>query len=385
MNVRFEQTPPAGVVFHEYANLFPMLQGEALDALREDIREHGVREPVVFHDGAILDGRNRYMCARDLGIEYPCVEFGGDDPLAFVISHNLHRRHLTESQRASIAARVANMPRGTNQHARASANLPTHNEPGLSLSEQAAAKPPLTSNADAADMLNVSERSVRSARKVHDTAPPEVSRAVDEGRMSVSLASQVADLSPEDQEAVTSAAPDNVRDVAREAVKRAHVSNNSGNNEWYTPAAIIDAARAVMGGFDLDPASSEIANRTVGAEQIFTQDDNGLNQEWPVGRIWMNPPYAQPLMGQFASKFAAEIRRGSEGVVLVNNATETGWFQEMAEECSAICFPRARIKFLDPDGNPGAPLQGQAIIYCGPDADAFEEAFHGFGLVVRHG
>ena len=385
MNVHFDNTPKEGVVFHEYANLFPMLEGEALDRLREDIREHGVREPVVFLGNAILDGRNRFMCARDLGIEYPRTEFEGDDPLSFVISHNLHRRHLTESQRASIAARVANMPRGTNRFADRSANLPTYNEPSLPLSEQAAPKPPLTSNADAAEMLNVSERSVRSARKVHESAPPEVSRAVEEGRMSVSLASQVADLSPEDQEAVTTAAPDKVKDVAREVVKRAHVSNNSGNNEWYTPAAIIDAARAVMGGFDLDPASSEIANATVSAARIFTAEDDGLKQEWPVGRIWMNPPYAQPLMGQFASKFAAEIRRGSHGVVLVNNATETGWFQEMAAECSAICFPRARIKFLDPDGNPGAPLQGQAIIYCGPDADAFEEAFSGFGLVVRHG
>lgn len=382
MNVHFDNTSKEGVVFHEYANLFPMLEGEALDRLREDIREHGVREPVVFLGNAILDGRNRFMCARDLGIEYPRTEFEGDDPLSFVISHNLHRRHLTESQRASIAARVANMNHGGNRKSQdQAANLPLE----VPLSEQAAPKPPLTSTADAAEMLNVSERSVRSARKVHDSAPPEISRAVDEGRMSVSLASQVADLSPEDQEAVTTAAPDKVKDVAREVVKRAHVSNNSGNNEWYTPAAIIDAARAVMGGFDLDPASSEIANATVSAARIFTAEDDGLKQEWPVGRIWMNPPYAQPLMGQFASKFAAEIRRGSHGVVLVNNATETGWFQEMAAECSAICFPRARIKFLDPDGNPGAPLQGQAIIYCGPDADAFEEAFSGFGLVVRHG
>ncbi|MBQ2263233.1 MAG: hypothetical protein II336_17965 [Loktanella sp.] len=167
--------------------------------------------------------------------------------------------------------------------------------------------------------------------------------------------------------------------------KKAHVANNSGNNEWYTPAPFVEAARAVMGGFDLDPASSEIANRTVQADRIFTQDDDGLKQDWPIGRVWMNPPYAQPLMGQFADKFAAEIRKGSEGVVLVNNATETAWFQTIAAECSAICFPKTRIRFLDPDGNPGAPLQGQAIIYCGPDVDAFKEAFGAFGLVVSHG
>lgn len=363
--------------FHEYANLFPMLQGAALSALREDIRKHGVREPVVFLDGKILDGRNRYMCANELGIDAPSLEFDGDDPLSFVISHNLHRRHLTESQRASIAARVANMPA---HRPNKSANLPT-----LPLSQQAAPQPPLTSNAEAANMLNVSERSVRTARKVQEAAPPEVSRAVDEGRISVSLASKVVDLPDQAKAEVVTAAPEDMRETAREVVKKAHVSQNSGNNEWYTPAQFVEAARAVMGGFDLDPASSETANRTVKAERIFTAEDDGLKQEWPVGRIWMNPPYAQPLMGKFAERFAAEVRQGSEGIVLVNNATETVWFQTIAGECSAICFPKTRIRFLDPDGNPGAPLQGQAIIYCGPDPDAFEKAFGIFGLVVRHG
>ena len=166
--------------------------------------------------------------------------------------------------------------------------------------------------------------------------------------------------------------------------KIAHVLHNSGEYEWYTPAVFIEAARAVLGGFDLDPASSEVANRIVKADRIFTAGDDGLAQEWPIGSIWMNPPYSQPLMGQFADKFAAEIRRGSTGIVLVNNATETAWFQTIAAECSAICFPKSRIKFLDPQGNPGAPLQGQAIIYCGPDVASFAEAFAPFGLVLRH-
>jgi ParB family chromosome partitioning protein len=367
--------------FHEYANLFPMLQGEALAMLREDIRKHGVREPIVFLGGAILDGRNRFVCARDLGVEYPSVDFDGDDPLSYVISHNLHRRHLTESQRASIAARVANMP---SHRPSKPANLQA-SEPRLSLSEQATPRMPLTSTADAARMLNVSPRSVADARKVHEFAPPEVSQAVDEGRMSVSLASKVTDLPDAAQAEVIGADPDKMRETAREAVKKAHVAQNSGNNEWYTPAPFIEAARAVLGKFDLDPASSKIANRTVKADHIFTAEDDGLKQDWPVGRIWMNPPYAQPLMGQFADKFASEVRRGSEGIVLVNNATETAWFQTIAAECSAICFPKTRIRFLDPEGNPGAPLQGQAIIYCGPSPESFEDAFAGFGLVVRHG
>jgi ParB-like chromosome segregation protein Spo0J len=304
--------------FHQYANLFPMLSGDALEGLKADIEQHGVRDPVVLLNGEILDGRNRYTCAVELGIDFPTQEYQGDDPLSFVISHNLHRRHLTESQRASIAARVANMP---SHRPNKSANLQCYNEPQLSLSEQAAPRPPMTSTAEAARMLNVSPRSVADARKVHEQAPPEVTRAVDEGRISVSLAAKVADLPDEAKAEVVAAPPEQQREVAREAVKKAHVAQNSGNNEWYTPAPFIEAARAVLGGFDLDPASSEIANRTVKAEQIFTAEDDGLKQDWPIGSIWMNPPYAQPLMGQFATKFAEEIRRGSEGIVLVNNAT----------------------------------------------------------------
>lgn len=182
-----ELCPSEPARFHEYANFFPMLQGEALDALREDIRLYGVREPVVFLDGAILDGRNRYMCARDLGVEYPRVEYDGADPLGFVISHNLHRRHLTESQRASVAAKVANMRQGRPSDKGANLPLLSEREPG-----------PVTVS-QAASMLNVSERSVKSARKVQERGAPELVRALDEGRVSVSAAADVAERPAEEQ------------------------------------------------------------------------------------------------------------------------------------------------------------------------------------------
>lgn len=182
----YEHTPPTGVAWHDCANVFPMLHGEALNALREDIRQNGVREPIVFLDGEILDGRNRYMCARDLGIEYPRREFGSDpkdgaDPLAFVISLNLTRRHLSESQRASAAAKVANMRQGERTDLSPSANLRK------------------VSTADAARMLNVSPRSVDTARKVQDKGSPELVQAVDEGRVSVSAAADIAERPKEEQ------------------------------------------------------------------------------------------------------------------------------------------------------------------------------------------
>ena len=175
------------------------------------------------------------------------------------------------------------------------------------------------------------------------------------------------------------------QEPTKAALKHVHVSANSGNNEWYTPPEYIAAARRVMGGIDLDPATSEIANKTVGATKIFTAEDDGLTQEWPIGRIWMNPPYAQPLIGQFSERMAQETQLGSEAIVLVNNATETVWFQTMANVCSAICFPKSRIKFLDPEGNPGAPLQGQAVIYFGPNVQPFIAEFSVFGCVLRYG
>lgn len=165
-------------------------------------------------------------------------------------------------------------------------------------------------------------------------------------------------------------------------LNRAHVANNSGNNEWYTPADIVARARVVMGGIDLDPASSEIANRTVRATTFYTADDDGLTKDW-AGRVWMNPPYAQPLITQFCEKLAGSIGGVEQACVLVNNATETGWFHVLLESSSAVCFPRGRIRFLDVSGNPsGSPLQGQAIIYFGVNTDEFIEEFSTLGRVL---
>lgn len=175
----------------------------------------------------------------------------------------------------------------------------------------------------------------------------------------------------------------NILAAAEKAAAKPHVAHNTGKVEWYTPGHILDAARAVLGGFDLDPASSAAANEAVRAARIFTAEDDGLAQEWPVGRIWMNPPYASGLVDKFALRFCQAIRDGSSGVVLVNNATETGWFQELLGVADAVCFPKGRVRFVDPEkGEAGAPLQGQAIIYCGPKPDAFRAAFCERGTVL---
>jgi ParB family chromosome partitioning protein len=166
--------------------------------------------------------------------------------------------------------------------------------------------------------------------------------------------------------------------------EKPHVANNSGNNEWYTPPEYIEAARLVMGGIDLDPASSEIANRIVKATVYFTAEDDGLRFGWD-GKVWMNPPYSRDLIGKFTEKLTGHFLGGevTEAIVLVNNATETDWFQAMLVASSAVCFVGQRIKFIDLDGNAsGAPLQGQAILYLGRNRELFAEHFEKFGTVL---
>ena len=168
----------------------------------------------------------------------------------------------------------------------------------------------------------------------------------------------------------------------RKRDKNVHLSNNSGSNEWYTPSEIIEAARACMDCIDVDPASSEAANKIVRASTYYTIEDEGLSKSWS-GRVWMNPPYGQPVIAQFCEKLLNSLGSIEEACVLVNNATETEWFQSMACACAAICLVKGRVRFLDPTGSPSrTPLQGQTVLYFGNRPQRFAEEFSKFGIVL---
>lgn len=158
----------------------------------------------------------------------------------------------------------------------------------------------------------------------------------------------------------------------------------TGENEWYTPVEHIQLAREVLGHIDLDPASSEAANRVVGADTIFTEANNGLDKEWR-GAVWLNPPYAQPAIANFADKMVAEWDSGrvESAIVLTHNYTDTAWFQKLARAATAICFTRGRVRFVSPTGEVAAPTQGQAFFYLGHDPARFADVFADVGFVVE--
>lgn len=93
--------------FHTIAGLFPLMEAAELDALAEDIRRHGLLEPIVLHEGQVLDGRNRYLACQQVEVPVHTRELpAGTNPWDFVWSHNAERRHLSAGQRAAIFVRM---------------------------------------------------------------------------------------------------------------------------------------------------------------------------------------------------------------------------------------------------------------------------------------
>jgi phage N-6-adenine-methyltransferase len=169
------------------------------------------------------------------------------------------------------------------------------------------------------------------------------------------------------------------------AAEANHRAEGTGENEWFTPAQYVAAARKVMGAIDLDPATHRVAQEAIQATECFTREDDALAREWR-GRVWLNPPYAQPLIGQFVGKLVEEIEAGrvKQAVLLTHNYTDTAWFHAAQAGAAMICFTRGRIKFVDINGDDCAPTQGQSFFYYGPRVDRFRREFAPFGFVVCH-
>jgi len=159
-----------------------------------------------------------------------------------------------------------------------------------------------------------------------------------------------------------------------------HVSDDS--YEWFTPQKYIDAARMVMGTIDLDPASTEYANKVVMASVFYNKSMNGLALPW-FGNVWLNPPYNMPLIKQFIDR-AINCHKNKDienCIILTNNSTDTKWFHSLLYY--PVCFTLGRIRFYSEDGKKLVTRQGQAIFYLGRNIDVFYSQFSSFGKVLR--
>jgi DNA N-6-adenine-methyltransferase (Dam) len=174
------------------------------------------------------------------------------------------------------------------------------------------------------------------------------------------------------------------------------------SNEWYTPSKYVEAAREVMGGIDLDPASCAEANMVVKASKFYTKHDNGLEQPW-YGNVWLNPPFermnashygvggggfltsggGKSKMSFFVNKLIREYQAGmiQQAVLLTMPKTEAQWFRPLWDY--PISFPDHRVLFNRPKGLERGQMFGTIFVYLGSNEQKFIDIFSTFGTIAK--
>jgi len=333
--------------YHEVSMIFPLLEGIDFEQFKADIAENGLLEAIWLHpDGSIIDGRNRHRACLELGIQPRFRTWDGQGSLvSFVVSLNLHRRHLTSSQRAVIALDVLPMLEAEARE-RQLATL----KQGDTLPD-----PQLFADRDqgearqqAASLFQTNRQYVSDAKRIQREAP-DLLEQVKAGEISIPK--------------------------AKEQLKdKMAVHFSSETPEHYTPQIIIEAVLACLGQIDLDPCSNSHDDPNVPAVQHFIQEDDGLVKMWH-GKVYMNPPYGREI-DKWVEKLCTEHEAGRtvEAIALVPSRTDTQWWRRLRDY--PVCFIEGRLSFGD-SGN-SAPFPS-AVFYLGEELGNFYQAFYGLG------
>lgn len=198
---------------------------------------------------------------------------------------------------------------------------------------------------------------------------------------------QAAAIEPSDFEARVQAGRQSI-EVTGAAPKRITAMTAAVDHDgdsWGTPPELIAMEREVLGGIDLDPATNETAQLIVDAARYYTKENNGLTQPWKADTLHLNQPYSMPWVAQFSDRFVEQYAAGAygAGIMTVNAAVGTAWFDRAQQGCVAWCAPSKRIAFIDPaTGKPGdGNRQGQAIFYNGPKLPLFARVYAELGTI----
>lgn len=160
------------------------------------------------------------------------------------------------------------------------------------------------------------------------------------------------------------------------------INQTSGKVEYYTPIKIIEAARRTMDGFDLDPASSPVANQTVKASHFFTAEDDGLQKMW-FGKVWLNHPFSREGNALWINRLTAHYEGGliEQACCITFASTSERWFQPLMNY--AQCYLSPRTNYLLPNGEVFRGVtKGSVVTYLGPSNKRFIENFKQLGCVM---
>jgi len=286
---------PNELTIHPIANLFPEMSESQFDELKQDIAQNGLQMPILMYGGKVVDGRHRLRACSALGIipKFAELEAANDKSIEqSVISINLHRRHLTESQKAIIAARLTNSVVGANQHTAGA-----------------------VSQRKVAEELGISVDSVQRGKKVLNNGTPELIAAVSEGKIDISNAAKLAQLAKQDQSQL------NFDDI--KAIQEASKAINKAKFESRRIERIqeIEAKRAnnkplesSLGTFSViyaDPPWDYMGELAVGypcmsVQEICDMPINQISTEDAVLYMWCSSsllPEALQVVGAWGFKF----------------------------------------------------------------------------------
>jgi hypothetical protein len=297
---------------------------------------------VVLPDGTLLDGRNRAEACRRAGVTPTTTVYTGDDPVGYVMSVNLERRHLNEDERGFLAVRLLPM---LEEQARLRMLAGKRVNPGAGLPQGSADE--RRSVAAAAAAVNVAARRVKQAKRITEQAPDLIPDVVG-GRLSMSKAET------------------KVRE-------RAAGISDADADSWYTPPWLFASmAPQIKDGdlFWLDVcAPRDPDHRTVPAVNYFTEDDDGLAQRWE-GLVWCNPPYSQP------EAWADRMIGHGNGVLLVHMPNNAKWMVRAQLAATAI-RPIQSMHFVRPNGQEQRPGYSLMLLAYGDDAAYLIESVSG--------
>ena len=427
---------------NDYQVMPPLSDDEYLE-LKTDIQNRGVMVPIEFDEnGNVLDGHHRLRICKELGItDYPKIVRSGmseEQKRTHARKLNMARRHLNREQKQElireqlretpeksdrqigrelgVAGNTVSAQRRELERTAQIEQLDTTigadgkerprqitRQPKIEISEQEFMDACVSEvlNSGYVNLDDISAGLITNHLSDGQYAKPNGDCTFDIYDNNDAYCTTISEQKKEDDDVFRlepirrSGTVKDVRDVRdepevyhhtwsaskSESVKKPHVVNNSTDNEWYTPSKYIESAREVMGSIDLDPASNDFANKTVKADKYYTEEDDGTVQKW-FGNVWLNPPYQTTLIEKFAAKI--EQKEFGQAIVLVNNASETQWYQKLWRNASAMVGPAGRIKFEKRDGAHGTPLQGQTFFYYGDNPKRFLQVFsqYGMGTVV---
>lgn len=160
------------------------------------------------------------------------------------------------------------------------------------------------------------------------------------------------------------------------------IIQDSGDTEYYTDPKFVIAARQVMGSIDLDPASSIEANEIVRATNIYTKNDDSINQVWR-GNVWMNHPFSRDNNPLFINKIIEDYKNGhiKQACFITYASTSEKWFKRLYDY--PICFLVPRANYFRMDGTKKSGVQkGSAVTYLGENKSKFCEIYSQYGEVL---